>query len=274
MLENDGAGAGQDDGQGGSGAPSGGSPDGGSENDDKPITARQLKAALASQKASFEERLAAKDRELQTFKEGVGSKQEPAKSSYTKADLKAAAEAGHISQEQADDIWDRQRETQIAERAKAEALDAVAGYATKERIDADIAAYRRLKPEIMDEGSDIRQRIQEEFNAFVSMGMPGERGKNLPTQLAAIRAVLGPLDKLKQASAARRAQESEQQSGGAGEGQRPGSGKTLVGHLKGEHREYYERAIKSQRYKDWEAVEAELKFASPNARRRLGLPSA
>jgi hypothetical protein len=272
MLDNEGAGAGQDDGQAGSGAPAGGSPDGGSENDDKPITARQLKAALASQRVSFQEQLAAKDRELQAFKEGLGKREQVDQPKvYTKAELKAGVEAGQISQEQADELWDRQRETQIRESAKREALDAVSEHATKERIDSDLAAYKRLKPEILELGSEVRQKVEEEFKALRKTGLPN----NLSTELAAIRAVVGPLEKLRKAAEAPRSQEGEQQGGGGSEPKKGGgSSKKLVDHLKGDAKDHYERGIKSGRYKDWDAVEAELKYATPRARVKLGLPAA
>lgn len=271
-MENEGAGTGEP-GQTGSGAPEGGSPEGGSENDDKPITARQLKAALASQRVSFEEKLSAKDRELQAFKEGVGTREkrdEP--KAYTKAQLKAAVDAGQITQEQADETWDAQRETQIRESARTEALNAVNEHATKERIDADLKSYKRLKPEILDTTSEERQEIEAEFKALRDRGMPND----LRTEFAAIRAVLGPLAKLEKAASASRSQESHEETGGGGEGKQKGgggSGKKLHEHLTGENKAFYERGIKQGRYKDWDAVEAELKYARPSVRQRLGLPA-
>lgn len=282
-LEGEGAGTGEDSGQGGSGAPSGGSSEGGSENDDKPITARQLKAALASQKKAFEDQIAAKDRELEAFKEGVGKRvhQQDQPKTYTKAELKAAVEAGQITQEQADDAWDQQRETQIREAARTEALNAVTAKSTKERIDGDIESYKRLKPEIMESGSDIRTKVEAEFQYLVrELGEPGSGPGVLKTQLKAIRAVLGPLDRLEKAASARRAADHEQQGGGSGEGKGKGGGegggggKALHEHLTGDNKAYYEKGIKAGRYKDWKDVDAELKYATPSVRRRLGLPAA
>jgi hypothetical protein len=271
MAENEGAGTGDDSGQGGSGAPSGGSSEGGSENDDKPITARQLKAALASQKRAFEDQIAAKDRELAAFKEGVGQRQVEKPKVYSKTELKAAVEAGQISQEQADEVWDRQRDSQIREAARTEALEAVKGQSTKERIDDAISKYRQLKPEIMERGSETRERISEEYKYLVSAGSP----ESVATELAAIRAVLGPLEKLEKAASARRSADHEQQGGGSGDGKPKGGGssKKLVDHLKDDAKEYYERGIKGGRYKGWDDVEAELKYASPSVKRRLGLPA-
>jgi len=276
MLENEGAGAGQDDGQGGSGAPSGGSPEGGSESELDEKFEKRIKAALASQRAHYESQLGNVRAEFEAYKAGAGSKEkaDDTPKRFTWAQLKAAVDGGQITQEQANDTWAVQVRQEALEAASSAAHDIVDRKATKERIDGDIAEYTRLKPEIMDEGSEVRNRIKEEFKALVDMGMPGEAGKNLSTQLAAIRAVLGPLDKLKNAASARRAQESEEQGGsGGGEPKNKGAGKKLVDHLKGDAKEFYERGIKQGRYKDWSAVEAELKYASPKVRERLGLPA-
>src|SRR3990167_1087022 len=206
MENNDGAGAG--DGQAGSGAPAGGSPEGGSENDDKPITAKQLKAALASQRTHYEERLNGQAREFEAFKAGAGTKEKPTElpKRYTQADLKAAVDAQQITQEQANDIWAKQMREETREIAEAAATAVVTGRTQKERIDSDLSAYKRLKPEIMERGSEVREKITEEFKYLVSIGKPQDES----TELAAIRAVLGPLEKLENAAKARRAQEGEE----------------------------------------------------------------
>ncbi len=263
MLDTEGAGAdGQDDdGQSGSGAPEGGSSKDGSDNDDKPITAKQLKAALESQKRHYESKLHGQRAEFEAFKEGVGKKQEPAGETvktYTRADLRAAVDAKQITQEQADDLWDRQRETQITENAKTVALDAVSGKQAKERIDADLASYKRLAPEIMDAGSTVRTDIQARYQRMVRNGLPG----NLATELAAIEAVLGPLEKLERARSATRKQDHDQQSGGGGE-ERPKTGNKLVDGLDARTKAHYQKGIDAGRYKDWKEVEAELKFSKP-----------
>lgn len=262
MLDNEGAGAGgqDDDGQAGNGAPAGGSPEGGSEKDDKPITAKQLKAALESQKRHYEGRLDSQRAEFQAFKEGVGKQpgsQVEKPKVFAKADLKAAVAAGQITQDQSDEIWEQQLVAQVTEKAEAKALDAVSAKTAKDRIDADLDKYKRLAPEIMDASSDERQKIVAEYKELTATGMP----KNLATELAAIRAVMGPLDKLETARSARRRVEHDEQSGGGGEGRRSNSGKTLVDQLDARKKGFYEDQIKKGRYKDWNAVEAELKFA-------------
>ena len=272
MSNEAGAGAGQDDGQAGSGAPAGGSSEDGSEKDDKPITAKQLKAALENQRRHYESRLEGQSRELEAFKAGAATKEKPVETPkrYTRGELKAAVDASQITQEQADEVWAKQIESSAIENATAAATAAVAGRTHKERIEADLASYKRLKPEILQPG-ETRDKIVEEFNYLKSIGDPG----TLETELKAIRAVLGSLDKLEKASSARRSQESEEQGGAGGDGRpRGGSSKKLVDHLSTDVKKTYEARIKSGLYKDWDAVEKELKYASPNVRQRLGLPAA
>lgn len=272
------AGAGAGNGQGGSGAPSGGSPEGGSENeglDDK--FEKRIKAALANQARQYESRIDAVRAEFEAFKAGASSNEPPADKPrvYTRAELKAAVDAAQITQEQADDRWAAQIEAEATSKAVAAATAVVNGQATKERVDSEIESYKRLKPEIMEKGSELRGKVEAEFDHLVHVvGMPGKGNGVLQTQLAAIRAVLGPLDKLEKSANAGRAHESDEQGGGTGGGKPGGGSKKLVDHLKGDAKEHYERGIKQGRYKDWNAVEAELKYASPSVRQRLGLPQA
>ena len=274
MLDNEGAGAGQDDGQSGSGAPEGGSPDGGSENELDEKFEKRIKAALANQARQYETRIDAVRAEFDAFKAGAGTKEKPAAQMpkvYTKADLKAGVDGGQITQEQADDIWDKQREAQITERAETIALETVTRAATKERIDSDLKSYKRLKPEILDKSSETRGKIVEEFTYLVGIGKPRDEA----TELAAIRAVLGPLEKLERAARASRSEDPHQEGGGSGSGERPkgGGGKGLVDKLDARAKEHYEKGIKQGRYKDWKDVESELKYATPQRRQQLGLPA-
>lgn len=251
----------------GSGAPEGGSPKGGSESESEKFE-RRIKAALANQATQLR---ADFDRQLAAFRAGASSqqKEEEKPQRYTRQQLKQAVDAGQISQEQADDVWARQLEADVTERATAVATNAVSQKATKERVDRELADYKRLKPEIMDRGSELRGDIAEAYRRMVGRGLPETEA----TELAAIESVLGPLDKLENAAKARRAPESHQESGG-GDGKQAGGGKTgkkLVDQLNAPSKDYYEKGIKAGRYKSWDDVEAELKYATPRTRQKLGL---
>lgn len=252
-----------DDDQAGRGAPAGGSPEGGSEKD--PLEEkfeRRIKSALASQKQHHDREMQSVRAEFDAFKAGASGKKEnpvEAPKRYTRAELNAAVTAKQITSEQSDEIWAKQVQDQAVEAAEKAADDRVSQRTAKERIDADLAKYKRLAPEILDQSSEERQKIVTEFNELRATGMPNSLG----TELAAIRAVMGPLDKLEKARTARRNEEHDEQSGGGGEGSRKngGKGKSLVDQLDPRKKDYYEKGIKAGRYKDWKAVEAELSFA-------------
>ena len=122
-----------------------------------------------------------------------------------------------------------------------------------------------------------RQRV--EANAWVrpvtdgkSLKMQSPSGDfsssamRLATELAAIREVLGPIERLKTARSARRETESHEETGGGGGGGEGRKAKTGWDALDSRQKAHYERMIAQGMYKDKKAVEEELKFARPRAR--------
>lgn len=270
-MAKDGAGAGQEDGQDGSGAPSGESKD---SKDDKSddgefVPVGRLKAALSAQERKHESAMDAMRAEFEAFKAGAqsGSPQQGQPKRYTRAELKAAVSAEQITQDQADDIWVKQAKEETRDEVLAAVRDDASRRTQQEQIDNDLTEYKRLAPEIKDKTSDKFEQISAEFQYLCKRGSPN----NLATELAAIRAVLGPLDKLKTAKAERRAENHEEQSGGEGKGDKQQkAGKKLVDTLSPREKKHYEGMIDKGHYKDWADVEKELGFARPEVRRRQG----
>jgi hypothetical protein len=183
---------------------------------------------------------------------------------YTKAELNAAVQASQITADVADEVWAKQIREDAKNEAKREVLDVVRAEKRQERINSDLAEYKRLAPEILDDGHETRQKIRDEFNYLVTtLGSP----QTVETELAAIRAVLGPIDRLKTARSARREAEAHEETGGGGGGGGEGR-KTKTGFdaLDKRTRDYYDGQIAKGLYKDRKAVEEELKFARPRAR--------
>lgn len=257
-----------DDGTGqGGGAPDGGSPK--DEHGQQPkgeefVPKTQFLAALHSANEKYST-LEAEFRRLQE----VQAKKAELPKRYSRVELKAAVEAGQISQDDADSVIERQiREDAVAE-AKGAALQAVSSASRKDRVDSEIARYKAAAPEIMDDGHETRQRIREEFSALLELG---DDPKDVSTQLKAIRAVLGPVDRLERSRSGKHSTEPSRESGseGAPEDRKPKTGK-LVDQLRKEVKETYADEIKKGRYKDWADVEKTLSYASPGVRRRLGI---
>jgi hypothetical protein len=194
---------------------------------------------------------------------GVVQVDEPKR--YTKAELNAAVEAKQITSEQSDEIWAKQIREDAKREAREEILSVTKAERQQERVETDLNEYKQLAPEIMEEGSEVRKRVQDEFNYLVSLGNPGAANdrRTLQTQLLAIRAALGPLDKLRTAKSARRETETHEETGGggSGSGQRRGAPKTAWDQLDKRQRDYYDGQISKGMYADRAAVEAELKFS-------------
>ena len=165
------------------------------------------------------------------------------------------------------DIQARQDAEAAASRV---ATNVVAQDKLKERVTTDIAQYKRLAPEILDDDHETRQRIRIEYNELIAIG---DDPNSLATELKAIRAVLGPIDRLEKARGGKTRTESHRETGGAGDGaedgvKTPGGGK-LVKTLTTREKEHYSKQIGKQ-YKDWADVEATLAYANPETRRKHG----
>lgn len=242
--------------EGGSGDPAGASPEG--EQGKPPGNGEWIP------KARFDEAIGAlKDeiRELKSTKQPAQNQEPPKR--YTRAQLREAVTAGQITQDQADDIWDNQ----LLEQAATVGRDSATQAERERRIDGDIAQYKRLKPEVMQDGHADRLRVRDEFNYLVSLGHP----KTKETELAAMRAAFGPLDRLQAAKQGRPGAEYHQEAGGGGGGrpQNRDTGK-LVDTQSDREKKYYQSLIDKGIYKDWNEVEAILQHAKPHIRRKHG----
>lgn len=265
----EGAGAdGKPDGQGGSGAPSGDSKESqDGKPDDEFVPVSRFKAALADQARRSQEREDALRAEFEAFKSGAKSskdQQDPPKR-YSRVELKAAVSAGQVTQDQADDIWAKQVKDEAREEAVAAAREDSSRRTQQEQLDHDLNEYKRLAPEIKDRTSDTFEKVRTEFQYMTRNGSP----KDLATELAAIRAVLGPLDKLEKAKSATRSEDHDQQGGGGRQEERK-AGKKLVDTLSPREKSYYQGLIDRGHHKDWGEVEKVLGFARPDVRRRQG----
>jgi len=270
----DGAGDGTDG--GGGGAPAGGSPEGGQDNPPKDdgefVPKTQFIAALNSAERKREAEVSRLSTELAELRAQVKARPADQPKRYTRAELNAAVAAGQVTQDAADAQYELQIQQDAEDRAHRVALNTVSTAERKRLVDSDIARYTAVAPEILDETHETRQRIKEEFNSLVALGDPGAGPEGVVTQLKAIRAVLGPIARLEKARSGRFQHETHLETGGGGGagGGRPKTGK-LSDQLNAEAKRHYEKGIEQGRYKDWAAVEDELKYAKPATRQRFGI---
>lgn len=116
---------------------------------------------------------------------------------YSLADLDAAVEAGKITQQQRDQIFQTQVERRAQALAREEAESVVARESAVASLDGKLQEYANVAPELLEDGSPLRRRVEKEFNFLVANGSP----RNLATELAAVRGVMGDATKARAAKA-------------------------------------------------------------------------
>lgn len=247
----------------------GGAADGGSSQDGQ---GKPPKDGEWIPKARFDEAIGGlkdkvRDLEVALAKAGPRREADPPKR-YTRSELKAAVTAGSLSEDQANDIWDNQLRDEVKSTATSAAHETITQAERGRRINGDIAEYTGLIPGITQDGHQDRTRVKEEFDYLVSLGHP----KSVETELAAIRAAFGPIERLKQARSGRSGADHHREAGGSGGPSRQhnqASGK-LVDTLTERERGYYQKQIDGGQYRGWDDVESVLKHANPATRRKHG----
>lgn len=178
---------------------------------------------------------------------------------YTRAQLKAAVNEGKITEEQMEALWETQIEKKIERRVDAKTTKAASEGAVAANTQAELARYIEAFPELADTDSDLRAKVQDEFDFLVRLGDdPDSRA----TELKAVRAALGPVTGNK---GRRKEPEASEETGGAqggrkGEPQGDGWSKGLTPKMKA----HYQKLINQGLYKGEagkKALDAELAHA-------------
>lgn len=246
---------------------------GGKSKGDEVVPKTQFIAAINSANEKHKREMQALRDEMDAKLAAVAAKPAPAEQPkrYTRTELNALVEARQITQEQADAQMDFQTREDAKSDARRVATETVTAAQRKNRVETEIARYKAVAPEILDDAHDVRQRIKEEFQALIELG---DDPKALETQVKAIRAVLGPVDKLERARNGKPAHESHREFGGGGGGEpqrkKSGDGALTYDDLSPREKAHYDRGIQSGLYKDKAAVNAELAFAKPHLRQKYG----
>lgn len=194
----------------------------------------------------------------------------PVQKPPTRAELLRLVEEGSLTQLDADSIWEKQIKDGAAAAAVAQVRAVTNAEATERQAQAKLMGYREIVPAVWEMGSPEHAKVAAEFERLVNLGA---NPKSLATEAAALRAVHGDLETLQASKKSSRPgpAESHTETGG---GKPPGEGGAgedgVPKGLSSREKEHYEAGIKAGRYKDWAAVNAELKFANPALRRRMG----
>ena len=235
--------------------------DGGKAPGDDWVSKKQFLAALSNASATAEQ-LRAENAALKAAQSKATETKPP-----TRVELQSLVNAGELTQEQADAIWDKQ----LVERAKREAvaeIDKTHGARERQsRVKADLLGYKELVPEAWVEGSPERAKAMKEFKYLTDLGDPSTE----ETEAKALRAAFGDIEALRASKSARSGPADTHSETGGSKPPSGGGGKNdVLKTLSAREKDYYETKIKQGIYRDWKAVAAELEFANPAARRKMG----
>lgn len=167
---------------------------------------------------------------------------------HTREELLTMVEDEKLTQVQADKLWEEQITTNVTKKV----LGAVAHRDSSKQVDQTLGEYKRLKPTLLKNGSEDREKVSREYEYLIGTGLPN----SVATELAAVRNVFGPVENLKK----KLDLETHQETGG---GSPPETVESDVAKgLSTRQKKYYQKRIDDNVYKDWAEVEAELKYSS------------
>lgn len=166
-------------------------------------------------------------------------------------ELLAKVDAGELTQAQADEQWQLQIESNVADQVEI----VVKNTANATKMQNELAKYEETVPELRDESSELYGRVAKEYAYMTgTLGMPD----TTQTTIAALRATVGPVESLKKVEIKKPNGDSHEETGSGSAGGGSGSNSDTP-ELSPRQKEYYRNAIRMGAYKDWDEVHAELK---------------
>ena len=155
---------------------------------------------------------------------------------FSRSQLDSAVADGRVTQDEADRIYHNQMKREIT----AEVTANVTAETTVNAVGLEIQQYKDALPNLAVRGSDEFAKVAKEFGWMRSNGLPD----NLNTELAAMRSVFGPAEKLKADKGERVLQTHEEGgSGGAGGDETPANKGDWPKDMKAETKRFYEDQI-------------------------------
>lgn len=184
---------------------------------------------------------------------------------YSVIELDQAVEAGQISQLQKEQILQQQIERKIARTVDTRVAEVVEHTTRENNLDNQLRTYADAAPELLKDGSPLRQRVASEFEFLVANGAP----RTLTTELAAVRAVMGPPERVRQHVQGRRvgADAFADSSGSQELSPRERRAQDAFAKLSPDKQQHYERLISRGLYANKAAVLSELTWTRKDPQR-------
>lgn len=198
---------------------------------------------------------------------GVGQGQnQQREQELTPAELRQAVAEGRLSEDEAEQIRDRQRERRINTRIDEAVENTVAVRDLNTRVNGEIGRYKAAIPDLNDKASAAYAKLQGEFDNLVGLGNDPRETR---TQLMAARAAFGDIAKLETAASAEERETHQETGGGSpgGDGGGGGSDDAWPKDTTAAQKRYYNDLINKGIYTREKAV-AELKRGAERKKHR------
>lgn len=186
----------------------------------------------------------------------------------TWANYQSAIDAGQISQADAMARWTDQVKREAKEEAVREVDTHLRTTTRVATVTSEIDRYTKAIPGLNQHGSEDRVKVEQEFNYLVQRGADP---KSLATEVAALRAAHGSIERVEQAAAAKRTTTREPFMETHSSTHKPQTKTTdPIKNLDEAKRKYYQNQIDKGRYADWKEVAEELTYKAPSLRYSRG----
>jgi hypothetical protein len=130
----------------------------------------------------------------------------------TREQLQTAVDNGQITQTQMDTEVARQLSEDLETRLTKKFEEKMTLRDQESAVKSQSDSYIAMRPDVKVEGTEDRRRVMEEIESLMKLGYPYDNR----TEVLAMRAVFGPIERVPETTRLRR--ETHQESGGAGGG--------------------------------------------------------
>lgn len=223
---------------------------------------------LKDENSRLRESFSSLEAQVQALQEGTQPQAQPQQQQqreYSRAELRQYVESGQITQQEADEVWDRQQEAKFdrkLHKQREELQQELVANDSMGTLRSTIKQYIDAVPEVAEKGSEVHGQLLKEFNRLTRItGVPKPNSKQaLELEVIALENVYGSPENAKKLQKQRDKQPDQDlmEDTPSREEATPVPETKVLKGLTPKQKTYYQRAIDRGVYKDWKAVEAEL----------------
>lgn len=224
------------------------------------VWARAKRAEAALQRAR-EQQIRA-ETELEVRKQTPATPATPGERILTWDELEKGIESGQLTRAQANEYRDGVIEKRVTERLEKKLLATTSDQTRSQSLSSELTRYKQAVPNIVQLGTPERDKLESEFAWQLSTyGVTDPRTltalQRTSLELAATRAVFGPVESLERKPTVTPKRETHQETSGD-TGRPTGPQHDSLDDLTSEEKMFYTKLIKQGKYAGWDAVRKDV----------------